>query len=1250
MASSQELKSTYSEKAADHSGSSARDGHTQQRVVAPDQNLQSPGSNFSSSGQQSYMQANIENQYSQLRNETKSDYTVNQSTYTPENAYDTCSSYSDNAQNTILEQTHLEHSDADNRMDLPDNRKPLGNENTSAYNQMDPKSFEKFKEYLNDHSPADVMMDPLLGEARKLFRNYNPVHPGELVKLYGVSPGRAAKVIKAMEKEGIIAKKDNADEWVSASPSSAKKDGRMLPGRDPRAERTKTASAGNNYYQKKKKEAETETDLKNFNVKNLSREGDENAVKKGPEVEAVKTELGDKAVLKKEVSVNAHDEKKPEPKEKKELTAQQKRDIYVKPKKEKEVLDKDRKKETGTGEPKREDPDKLNCKDEQVKAENPKIEPMVRPKEDPLKADVNHVQNTALKHEGNQNAGPEHPKEEIQSPKMRKAQRQDLYYTQKNAAIEEEKEQEYKRKEREEQLRRRLEQNRTEPKETERNRISEDTAVKYERREESIKGNGLQYNYVPPARDEKLEQLREKATRYSLRYGRHERDVYADSETLKKKRFQGYQRWKYERNQRIEDSMEKGDAAELYRDQRGSKPVQRTGEERNVSLDDYSADKQYKILVHEGQMVLRDDGRAGYISQIEDDDRIVVNVKQKNGRWVETRFDDYDSMRAERFQIVDYVGRDNLSERAKKNLYEANKQVSSYRNLFHFNEENSREVKISGDEAKSILTSMTPAAKPERNAEKDDIDQAGSTGQKSIESQIEYNKDKYTKINYSKSLEDNDELAKHSSEENLVRKDETEEFVRHDLTDEEVRSSEDNGTNPNVSLKAIEQEINEGESSPSVLLVPADDGEKGSEIKGPRNGSHGEVLKTKETKTGFYRQERIRQINKDGTITKTGKEALVSKAAHQPGDYWKKEFREAEEEEGNELVKGTEEGVTRIVRNQTRPFLENHLGHGRDAYKYQKYLAKDEAKKKTDAWVAKQEADGKTVSAASRRAQERKNYNESRKERGMATQGLFNNTFTRMIGNFVDTPLTQIAETIKRIRRILEMIVTAVTAIVSGFVTFVSVVVGAVVTLLPVIAVPAIIILLVAMMFSGFTNLFFSGGIIPTDIGDIDFGSKYYTFNVNPNLGNVCVCDPANSYAWPYNNCSTGHSVTGKFNKMICSSYAAGRYWEVNYHDDPFPLPRNWDHQLTILHLPPGSGEFSRDANNPIEHSICSISMASGVKHDCFIEKVNEDGSVVISECNVTSANEYGFRCNTYASLRDYLLSMNATLNGMYGK
>ena len=173
------------------------------------------------------------------------------------------------------------------------------------------------------------------------------------------------------------------------------------------------------------------------------------------------------------------------------------------------------------------------------------------------------------------------------------------------------------------------------------------------------------------------------------------------------------------------------------------------------------------------------------------------------------------------------------------------------------------------------------------------------------------------------------------------------------------------------------------------------------------------------------------------------------------------------------------------------------------------------------------------------------------------------------------------------------------------------------------------------------------GGIMEMEGVVIDFDSKYYCFNPDGIHGNPCVCDANNHIAWPYDRCLTA-SITGRWNKMICSSYAAGRFWDVNNHDGNFPLPNNWNQLVAIDHVSPGPGTYSRDPNSPIPQSIASIRFGS-VRHAVFIEGVGADGSVLISECNATTANSYGFRVRKFSSFQAFLNSYGAVLEGMYG-
>lgn len=182
-----------------------------------------------------------------------------------------------------------------------------------------------------------------------------------------------------------------------------------------------------------------------------------------------------------------------------------------------------------------------------------------------------------------------------------------------------------------------------------------------------------------------------------------------------------------------------------------------------------------------------------------------------------------------------------------------------------------------------------------------------------------------------------------------------------------------------------------------------------------------------------------------------------------------------------------------------------------------------------------------------------------------------------------------------------------------------------------------------------------SGGILTAEGVMIDFDSKYYTYSADINEGNPNVCAVNKPQWWPYGVACTNQSITGKFNKMICSSYASGRYWDVNYHDSPYPLPTNWDQKLTVDHVAPGSGKYSKDINNPIPKSIVSITSSSGgTMHVAFIEGVDVDGSVVISECNANrNEPKYGFRCQKWKSVKEWAertLGAGTRLNGFYGK
>lgn len=179
------------------------------------------------------------------------------------------------------------------------------------------------------------------------------------------------------------------------------------------------------------------------------------------------------------------------------------------------------------------------------------------------------------------------------------------------------------------------------------------------------------------------------------------------------------------------------------------------------------------------------------------------------------------------------------------------------------------------------------------------------------------------------------------------------------------------------------------------------------------------------------------------------------------------------------------------------------------------------------------------------------------------------------------------------------------------------------------------------------------GGILTAEGVSIDFDSKYYTYSDDINIGNpnVCAAEKVQS-DWPYGDHCVKDSIFKKFNKMICSSYASGRYWEVNYPDEPYPLPRNWDQKLTLDYVSPGNGKYSRDIDSPIPQSIASFTYPDGSAHVGFVEGVDVDGSVVISECNANNAEkQYGFRVKKYKSVRQWMEGYGGNqFNGYYGK
>ena len=206
-------------------------------------------------------------------------------------------------------------------------------------------------------------------------------------------------------------------------------------------------------------------------------------------------------------------------------------------------------------------------------------------------------------------------------------------------------------------------------------------------------------------------------------------------------------------------------------------------------------------------------------------------------------------------------------------------------------------------------------------------------------------------------------------------------------------------------------------------------------------------------------------------------------------------------------------------------------------------------------------------------------------------------------------------------------------------------------------------------MNAGFTDM--ESFNLEAFLDNID-NSKYYSFASDGVNGSYNVCAVDNNKGWPYSDCA-GLSTSRSWNKMICSSYASSRYWEVNYPDENYPLPSNWDNQLTFgSYSTVDTSKIVTDVDTPIPQALMGISLAGGGLHALFIESVGEDGSVIVSECNwsgnMDSAwNEtemiassyagrrdqsavYGFKIKKYSSLRQCLIEHgNARLIYMYG-
>lgn len=167
---------------------------------------------------------------------------------------------------------------------------------------------------------------------------------------------------------------------------------------------------------------------------------------------------------------------------------------------------------------------------------------------------------------------------------------------------------------------------------------------------------------------------------------------------------------------------------------------------------------------------------------------------------------------------------------------------------------------------------------------------------------------------------------------------------------------------------------------------------------------------------------------------------------------------------------------------------------------------------------------------------------------------------------------------------------------------------------------------------------------------DIDFDSFYYNYDPSGENGkgsyNVCSVNNLPGKAgsgWPYNTCLE-NSVTGAWNKMICASYASSRYWEVNAGDEAYPLPSNWNACIDKLTNPDETKfDLATSINAVREHSIVEIKYSGGGGHVAFVEAILDDGTWIISECNVTAANQYGFRCREYSSLQDWVSNLGGS-------
>lgn len=162
-------------------------------------------------------------------------------------------------------------------------------------------------------------------------------------------------------------------------------------------------------------------------------------------------------------------------------------------------------------------------------------------------------------------------------------------------------------------------------------------------------------------------------------------------------------------------------------------------------------------------------------------------------------------------------------------------------------------------------------------------------------------------------------------------------------------------------------------------------------------------------------------------------------------------------------------------------------------------------------------------------------------------------------------------------------------------------------------------------------------GLTDAEWNDFFENSQYYQFSPS---GNTNICDGSNNIGWPFNNCTAPHSVIGQFNKLICASFVSGRYWQALYPDEDYPLHPGWNSAL-IAGNASGVDKINQGTitNDPSEIKPGSIIHFDGASfsHVVFVEAIDLDGSITISESNWTGIPPYGFQCVTYSSFDEFL-------------